>query len=145
MAKSFYTIESNSDNNRVDVTSNNELKVIDSNSGFPAGTTPVNEIEEFNTFRNKIEYEVPASKVLSITSWSVSITEGKLQLELQIDGTFKDGAGLTEDGSSFAQRSVNPSTPIAEATAGQTVRWRRESGDSGKDWCASFQGYLTNV
>lgn len=139
------TIEGASSGNVAEVTSDQELKVKDSNTGIPDGGIQIQEAEGFGTARNKIEYTVPVGKVLYITGWTLTNWEGKLQLEWQIDTNIFDGAGLNETGNTFASRSVSPSCPIATAVAGEEVRARRESGDSGKPWFASLQGYLLDA
>lgn len=104
----------------------------------------VQESEGFSNARDKINYPVPTGKILYITGWTATNREGKMQIGFRINGTTFDGAGLNEDGLTFAERSVDPRTPIATATAGQTVDAYREWGDS-KSWFASIQGYLLDA
>ena len=122
-----------------------ENKVNAEIQSIPEGATVVQEADGFSTERNKINYTIPVGKELHITGWTATNWEGKMQIEFQINGTIFDGAGLNEDGGVFAQRSVTPDVPIASASAGETVRARREQGDSGKNWFASIQGYLIDA
>ena len=83
---------------------------------LPVGSIPVRGIDGFNTSTNKINFVVPNGKVVGITSWTLSTTEGKFQVEWQIDGVIFDGSGLNEQGGVFSTHSAPAVTPIAIAT-----------------------------
>ena len=55
MPKSYIILEGDESGNFAEVTLDNELKVIDSNSGLPEDSTAVQESEGFSTARNKLE------------------------------------------------------------------------------------------
>lgn len=112
---------------------------------IPPGAVPVNEREGFDDSQNKINFVVPVGKILAVTSWVLTNVEGKLQLEWQKDGVIFDGAGLNEQGVTFATHSSPAVTPIETLEAGETIRARREDGDSGKSWFASFTGYIVDA
>lgn len=114
-------------------------------SGIVSIDQPVNESVAASTATTKALYTVPANKQLFITSMSATNMEGKMIIEFQNDGSEFFTIGLNEDGGVFAQQTVDPQTPYGPFPAADIIRAIRTDGDSGKDWAASFTGYLEDV
>ncbi len=105
----------------------------------------INEIEGFSTVTDKINYLVPTGKVLKITGWTATASDGTMNITFRIDGVLFDGAGLAKLGSTSISKSVDPQVPLAEAPAGAIVDAVRIDGDIAKVWFVSIQGYLEDV
>lgn len=133
--------------NQAEVTAQNELKVagtfdLDTQDRH---TEIVNEWDNRNTDRDKIEYTVPVGKVLYIQGFLISTMEAKVYAELQADGVAVASLAIDKDGTNTSQTNLDPAAPLGPYAAGVVIRIRREQGDSGKNWTANLHGYTEDA
>ena len=106
---------------------------------------PVQEYE-FGTAQNKIDYVVPADKVLYVQQLHVSFSEGdKYLIEIEADGVPFGSIGGGEGKTGGNPMLFPPTNPAGPFAAGVTIRLNRQEGDGGKDWGGGFFGFLRDT
>lgn len=124
-----------------------KISDIDSDALLARYDQPVSEGEFGNDDRNKVKYTVPTGKILYITTLSLAwgTDGGELYAEWQEDGSTFHAQAVSQDGNRYNTTVFPPANPLGGFSAGTVIRCRRETGDVGKDWSASFTGYLEDV
>ena len=110
---------------------------------------PVLVREANNTDQNKLNYEVPAGKILFVQAFAVDSLEANLTVEWQVN----EGSGfsaryttsLNKDGTTSFEFKFPENNPVGPIPAGSIVRARRVAGDTGKEWSAYLVGYLEDA
>lgn len=124
--------------------SNGELHVRANVPSVTRSNEPVNEHEGRSTVRNKIDYTVPANKVLYIQSIFNSSMEGKMYVDWMADNVPFMSMGWEKDGNNAPFYTTPTNSPLGPFPAGTLIRCRRQEGDS-KNWTAAFNGYLEDA
>lgn len=107
---------------------------------------PVHEVNIFSTDQNKINYSVPADKVLFIQHLNITgLGDGIIVTEWQADGVPFNFTSLLKSGTGTATLSLPEKNPHGPFAANVVIRCSRVAGDSGKDWAAILVGYLEDA
>jgi hypothetical protein len=143
------TIWDESSDNSAEVTEENRLKVEGNKTSNEIYLgEPVHSLGDITQAATLISYTVPSGKDLFIYSWGFSSENANSVIELQINNTARDRMhSITTNQSDKGMRSLNNvryTIPI-KATAGQTVRLQRISGDTNRNRSGFIEGVLLNA
>lgn len=100
-----------------------------------------------NTTTNKTVYTIPSGKILYITSLTITYGTdgGEIYVEWAVNGITHHSQAVSQDANRVCHSIFNAGSPLGPFGTGLSVTANRITGDAGKNWSASFTGYLEDL